>query len=348
MVNFTSEELFIGKIKTLTTDSDTKALFDTYVPTEPFETNVKLLGASGSIKLPHLKSAAQLLCSLSKDFPAPALYLSTSKSTVKEAIAIDIVTFIHRCREGKCLKCSDDYSPFHSANAGSNISCFFCHQPAHLGCYNDAVLDTEAGVVFVCPSCLGSPIPPEHFPPPPTPTVDVSSSNTSIEVKDAKTDPSASDANTPRPQQQPLTKKNYYDRSKEVCPLLLKNECPHGISVKQCQSYHPPWCSSYQSNSPGGKRGCNKDKSKCRYFHPKLCQNALATGVCVSKVCKEVHIKGTITSEETLKKSKNSQKKPAHNNSKLTHQQQQAGRDSQSRKPSTPSSRNSNPRAECA
>ena len=97
---------------------------------------------------------------------------------------------------------------------------------------------------------------------------------------------------------------------------------------------------------PRGETGCNKDKSKCRYFHPKLCQNALATGVCVSKVCKEVHIKGTITSEETLKKSKNSQKKPAHNNSKLTHQQQQAGRDSQSRKPSTPSSRNSNPRAD--
>ena len=255
MVNFTSEELFIGKIKTLTTDSDTKALFDTYVPTEPFETNVKLLGASGSIKLPHLKSAAQLLCSLSKDFPAPALYLSTSKSTVKKAIAIDIVTFIHRCREGKCLKCSDDYSPFHSANAGSNISCFFCHQPAHLGCYNDAVLDTEAGVVFVCPSCLGSPIPPEHLPPPPTPAVDVSSSNAPIEVNDAKTDPSASDANTPPPQQQPLTKKNYFDRSKEVCPLLLKNECPHGISGKQCQSYHPPWCSSYQSNGPRGETG---------------------------------------------------------------------------------------------
>ena len=97
-----------------------------------------------------------------------------------------------------------------------------------------------------------------------------------------------------------------------------------------------PGAPATRATAPGGNGAVTK----------KLCQNALATGVCVSKVCKEVHIKGTITSEETLKKSKNSQKKPAHNNSKLTHQQQQAGRDSQSRKPSTPSSRNSNPHAD--
>ena len=83
-------------------------------------------------------------------------------------------------------------------------------------------------------------------------------------------------------------------------------DCPHGISGKNCSSYHPPWCYRLQSNGPGGKRGCSKASDKCRFFHPPLCQNALATGVCLSKGCKEVHIKGTITSEKGLKKSKDS------------------------------------------
>ena len=109
------EELFIGKVKALTPVTEVKEFFDTYIPEESFEKNVSLL-KSAKIKADTLKLASELLSSMNADFPQPAKEISASKATTKEAIARDIVRFIHRCREMTCLKCSTDYVPFSFTN----------------------------------------------------------------------------------------------------------------------------------------------------------------------------------------------------------------------------------------
>ena len=73
-----------------------------------------------------------------------------------------------------------------------------------------------------------------------------------------------------------------------ICPLLLKKECPYGISGKDCPNYHPNWCFKYQSYGPEGCR--NK---KCKFYHPKICENSLKIKVCLNKNCTDVHLKGT-------------------------------------------------------
>ena len=103
----------------------------------------------------------------------------------------------------------------------------------------------------------------------------------------------------------------------------------------------PPWCYRFQRNGPGGQRGCSKPSGNCRFFHPPLCQNALKTGICLSKGCKEVHIKGTVTSESGLKNSKTT-KKPSGNdiprNAKNQHQKDSYSSRDRNSKPSGNSS----------
>ncbi len=85
-----------------------------------------------------------------------------------------------------------------------------------------------------------------------------------------------------------------YDRTKSVCPILLKQECPHGITGAtngKCGNYHPTWCKRHMRNGPNGKRGCNRG-DKCRYFHAPLCKNGLVLKMCFNKDCKLTHIRG--------------------------------------------------------
>ena len=309
VLSYDNEKLLIGKIKSLTPDTETKNLFDTYVPEDSFERNVELLGRSTSIKLPTLKTAAELLGSLAADYPTPALEVSVSKANKKDLFATDIIRFIHRCREITCLKCSTDYSPWASTNTESVVNCHFCHTPSHNGCYSDSVLDFEAGVVYLCPACLGSQLPPVHVTPPPVqapPAPHTEAANDSTPSVVTKPTDNGVDAGNDdrRGNHDSRSKKPVYDRSKAVCPLLLEGNCSHGISGKNCTDYHPPWCHKFQYNGKGGKRGCHNADDKCRFFHPQLCQNAVSTGVCLNKPCKKVHIRGTITTERDLKDSR--------------------------------------------
>ena len=312
MTQLEKETLLIGKVKALTSVTDVKDLFDAYIPEESFERNATLLKAA---KAPTLKLASELLSSMNADFPLPAREISNSKATTKEPIARDIVRFIHRCREITCLKCSNDYAPFSSTNTGSLVTCHFCHTPGHLGCYTDSVLDPEAGVVFVCPPCLGSPIPPPYVAPPaavqtapPAAVQTASPPPAAQQSASMPPQPNTGAARTSRDNEPTERNKKMkslsFDRSKAVCPLLLEGNCPHGISGKDCTNYHPPWCFLFQNNGKGGARGCHKADNKCLYFHPQLCQNAVKQGICLNKPCKKVHIRGTITNARHLKNSK--------------------------------------------
>ncbi|CAL8240031.1 unnamed protein product [Gadus morhua 'NCC'] len=262
MLDFDSDTLFIGKLKTISTETAIKELLNAYDPDATPDRNVELLGKSATIKLPTLKAAAELLCSLHEDYPQPAKEIPASKAKNKELIAADIVRFIRRCRESKCLKCSSDYIPFSSTNTGSAVTCHFCHNPSHLGCYSDSVLDLEAGVVYLCPCCLGSQIAPEHVAPPPVLIAATIAAEHAAGSEHAHHQPVITEHPNTEAVRNPTVngndrtgktdskkKKPCYDRSKAVCPLLLEGNCSHGISGKNCTSYHPPWCSRFQYNA---------------------------------------------------------------------------------------------------
>ena len=54
---------------------------------------------------------------------------------------------------------------------------------------------------------------------------------------------------------------NLGDSSQPDCPLLLRNECPHGQSGKrdgQCQYKHRPRCSKYMKWGDKSENGCKK------------------------------------------------------------------------------------------
>ncbi len=226
-------------------------------------------------------------------------------------------------REMICRKFRTQYSPWFSPNTENVVTCHFCRTPSHSGCYSDSVLDSEAGVVYLCPACLGSQRPPEHVSPPPVLAHHSPSSSTEAAqdtTASVVTEPTDNGKDNPnndrRSNHDSRSKKPGYDRSKAVCPLLLEGNCSHGISGKNCTNYHPPWCHRFQYNGKGGKRGCHKADDKCRFFHPQLCQNAVSTGACLNKPCKKVHIRGTITTERDLKDSRKGRQvsTPSHQN----------------------------------
>ena len=305
-MDFAKEELFVGKLKAMPTDSDVKNLFDAYTPTKTFEKNVNLLGQSPDIKRTHLYAAATILQSLSKEYPQLVVELSQSKTTTKPDVASAIVKFIRKTRNVTCMKCDGHYSPYSSINNGSLLICHFCDRPSHKGCYTDSVTDCEAGIVFLCTTCHGRPTPPVRATVSVTTPPTLANQPLAQKAKPSESSPSTSAAVQHELEHSPPNRtKTCFDRSKDVCPLLISGTCPHGISGKNCQSYHPPWCHRFQKNGPKGKRGCSKPHDKCRFFHPTLCQTAIATGVCLSSTCKEVHIRGTITTQNGLQKSKN-------------------------------------------
>ncbi len=286
MSTFTADELFIGKLKSLTTDTSVKQLFDNYKTDKDPQWNIKMLGRTASIKKDHLLAAVKLLCSLDDDLPSLVAGLKSSKSSTKPQLAEDIVMFIQDARQLECYKCSHPYLPYGPDNLLAELLCFKCNRPSHKGCLSDYQVDPELGILFLCSLCLSSArkekttesdhvSPVEHDTDPPNVT------------------PGASSTTLPN-DTPPRVQNPQYDTSKPVCPLLLKGECPHGITGRSsglCEHYHPPWCHKFTKNGPGGKRGC-KNKDKCKYFHPTLCQNGLKMGCCLNDKCTFVHIKG--------------------------------------------------------
>ncbi len=64
---FSSDELLIGKMKVLATDTDIKTVFDAYQHDKSFQQNVDLLGGSSSILQKHLFGTVKVLQSLNGD-----------------------------------------------------------------------------------------------------------------------------------------------------------------------------------------------------------------------------------------------------------------------------------------
>ncbi|CAL8400568.1 unnamed protein product [Boreogadus saida] len=155
------------------------------------------------------------------DFPTLGAQLSTFKGTTKPAFATAIVQFIQDARTITCLKCSLDYSPYSSENTTSEVVCLMCCRPGHLGCYADTLIDEETGILFLCSICLPAkknPAPDSQVAPP----VELEpADNTKLKTTAPLSERLASDSD---PSDKKLLQDSEYDRSKPVCPLLLKHE----------------------------------------------------------------------------------------------------------------------------
>ena len=295
------ETLFVGHIKAKSNETDVKKLLDRYAPSESEAKNSEILGCSSEIKKAHLESTIQVLLTLTDEFPALVTKLAAAKASTKPLLAKEIVSFIRAARQNYCRKCTSDYAPYHVDNTESKLACFVCASPCHKGCYDDSNTDEETGLVFLCHSCVvclgGNPS---------------GISQISKAVKEPPNQASGSELDAVKDKEKPQEEKPpvddsskkflRYDRTRSVCPLLLSGSCSHGISGKDCPHYHPPWCFRYQRNGPKGRNGCRSSADACRFYHPKLCENALNAGTCLSSTCKEVHITGTITRKENLGK----------------------------------------------
>ena len=105
------EALFVGRVKSLSTDTDVKKLFDRYLPSESKERNIELLGNSSEVKKSHLESAMKVLSILAEDYPEPVRKLQSSKSSTKLLMGTEIVTFIRAACLSSCRKFSSQYFP---------------------------------------------------------------------------------------------------------------------------------------------------------------------------------------------------------------------------------------------
>ena len=240
------EALFVGSVKALSTDTDVKKLFDRYVPTESKERNIQLLGNSSEVKKSHLESAMKVLSLLAEDYPEPVRKLQSSKSSTKLLMGTEIVTFIRAARLSSCRKCSSEYSPYHSDNTGSKLSCYVCVTPCHRDCFNDDITDDETGIVFLCSSCLdrlrpNSLLPPPKVDTPAQPVTDQSPLPKAPEEKPPAQKSAGSSKDKEEAAEDTGQKKGplRYDRTTPVCPQLLVGACTHGISGKDCPHYHP-------------------------------------------------------------------------------------------------------------
>ena len=90
-----------------------------------------------------------------------------------------------------------------------------------------------------------------------------------------------------------------HDHMKNICPLYLKKECPHGlrgnkeIDGHKCSLNHPPQCRKYCGFGEHPRLGCQK-RRECKYYHPKLCRNSELSHKCMNINCTYVHLKRTI------------------------------------------------------
>ena len=76
------------------------------------------------------------------------------------------------------------------------------------------------------------------------------------------------------------------------CPLLLRGECPYGISGKKngnCQYLHRPRCSTYMKWGDKSSNGCKK--VPCSKLHPHVCPRSLDLKCFVQNCDVKLHIK---------------------------------------------------------
>ena len=158
MMAFTPSNTFIGKLKSLSSDSSVKSIFDLYRFDKPNSWNINTIGRQPSIKKEFLESAIQLLLSdpVALEFPVLVAKLKSQCTTATTKIDITscIVSFLHDTSEAPCAACSHIYVPHATDNDGAEFKCFQCDRPSHKGCLTGRSIEPELGLIYLCGICL--------------------------------------------------------------------------------------------------------------------------------------------------------------------------------------------------
>ena len=109
-----------------------------------------------------------------------------------------------------------------------------------------------------------------------------------------------------------------------ICPLLIEGRCPHGITGKKCKYKHKRFCYKYcgfgdRKNHPAGCRF----GEKCKFLHPKLCENSVELKVCYNKECKLCHLKFTRRNKEDYYEQKQQSYRSNYNQNYSEHEQKE-------------------------
>jgi hypothetical protein len=305
----------IGSLLLNATSNPVKAVLQGCDPKKTYQQNVNTLSSNLFTREKLMETVAYLQESFRNTKLAP-LFVVNPDERNKKGYAKIILNCILKLTGIECMKCSVIYKPHDPSNV-TDISCVYCQRPSHSGCYNSFQFDYEIGVVFTCKLCM-PPAPPcvenpscnaakkSDKPPPDKEPKAVENSENSLKLspppKEITPPPEEGKTSTPKSEKQkPESNKKVGSNTDETtfCPLLLKFECPHGISGKNCEFFHPTRCFKYQTYGP---QACQKDN--CKYYHPKFCRNSLAIKACFDPQCSGLHLPGTKRKNNPQAKSK--------------------------------------------
>ena len=262
-------------------DQLTKAVISAYEHEKSHEHNKAAL-SNGKFKVESLeRCAAHLNLSITNDQDEK---LYKNKAQLADILILKIESHF----EQVCDECNQTYAHALEADPQPRVRCFLCLQGAH-NCQAmsdrldklDAVAkdDRPTGLIWICRGCrLNN-------------TSPLLNANT-VPISHAHADDEAIPADPPDDPDQDLP-------APEICPLFVKNKCPHGLSGKKevngktCDKTHPKRCNRYCRSGTHKKYGCTKKKDECELYHPKLCRDSVSGRACLNEDCTFTHLKGT-------------------------------------------------------
>ena len=255
----------IAKLLELTTVSEIKDTLGLIEPDADVKTNIDLINVTGVLR-PTLISTFDLLCKSSFNSHRTE-NIRQSKATTKPLIARDIVNFIFSLFPAKCSKCDDNYSS--NKDDTPELTCYKCNRGSHPGCFSAENVEENMGIFYFCSECIPS-------------LKKLQKEDTEPPAKSAKKQadaPATPLVDTQEPQVEvtkpsvgsvaPSEKSDSASNKKEICPLLLKGICPHGVTGLNCTSgHHPVRCWQYSKYGTDKRWGCTRKHCK---FHTQSC-----------------------------------------------------------------------------
>lgn len=282
----------IAKLLELTTASEIKDVLGFIEPDSDVKTNINLINVTGVLR-PTLISTFDLLCKSSFNSHRTDS-IRQSKATTKPLIARDIVNFIFSLFPAKCSKCDEYYSS--SNDDTPDLTCYKCNRGSHPGCFTAENVEENMGIFYFCSECIPSLEKLRKDDTEPTKPVKKLANDLALTQENGDTKPQVEVAKPPASSVAPKEKSDSVSNKKDICPLLLKGICPHGVTGVNCTSgHHPVRCWQYSKYGTDKRWGCTR--KNCKFHHPKLCQNSLIMKLCYNKDCKEVHLRGTKRSD---------------------------------------------------
>ena len=260
----------------------------------------------------------------------------------KQEIITELICRIENLLLDKCGMCGNQFAT--ALNEKLLLQCKLCGQNAHLECLKELLGESYHsdlthedvsrlinplgldGLHYLCDSCSNSTIPSESG---------LNAGSKSQNAEDSSVIADGTNQQTDRTSDNAAVLKNavvheennkpWRDRS-DLCALFLQSKCPHGITGKQCENFHPRVCNQYRKNGNHPKYGCRKGNA-CNYYHPDICPNSMKSHTCLNHKCVyRWHLPHTIRVQNTRSRHSHNMQYPNNFKKYSNHQVNTRGR----------------------